>query len=356
MRRKGIVVVVSAMLLSSVSVASAASAVGEPSGPDATTARLSGITPSSAEFTSAQAKIELADDPGEQLYLIRFADPAVPEFIRSESALVSEAYLEDGRLNSESAPVRAYDAQLTDAHADFVQVAADTIGRTPDVVFDYTYAVNGMAVRLNAAEVRALSKTPGIVSITPDKEREIHTDSGPTWINADAAWNATVDLGLPEDYLGEGMVIGVIDTGISPANESYADVADDGFDHTNPLGADTYLGVCAGLAPVDQICNDKLIGIWDFLDEGDEGIDYDGHGSHTSSTAGGNFVDDVEISTGVTFDISGVAPHANIISYLGCCSLAGLTGSIDQAIEDGVDAINYSIGSSSPSAAWDDFD
>ena len=56
------------------------------------------------------------------------------------------------------------------------------------------------------------------------------------------------------------------------------------------------------------------------------------------------------------FDISGVAPHANIIAYLGCCSVAGLTASIDQAIADEVDVINYSIGSYSPSNAWDDFD
>jgi uncharacterized repeat protein (TIGR01451 family) len=45
-----------------------------------------------------------------------------------------------------------------------------------------------------------------------------------------------------------------------------------------------------------------------------------------------------------------------VISYLGCCTLAGLTMSIDQAIADGVDVINYSIGSAAPSAAWDDFD
>ena len=56
------------------------------------------------------------------------------------------------------------------------------------------------------------------------------------------------------------------------------------------------------------------------------------------------------------FDISGVAPHANVIAYLGCCTLGGLTASIDQAIADGVDVINYSIGSSAPSALWDDFD
>lgn len=56
------------------------------------------------------------------------------------------------------------------------------------------------------------------------------------------------------------------------------------------------------------------------------------------------------------FDISGVAPHANVITYLGCCSLSGLTASIDQAIADSVDVINYSIGSSDPSNLWNDFD
>ena len=54
--------------------------------------------------------------------------------------------------------------------------------------------------------------------------------------------------------------------------------------------------------------------------------------------------------------ISGVAPHANIIAYAGCCTLSALTASIDQAIIDGVDVINYSIGSPSASDVWNDFD
>ena len=52
--------------------------------------------------------------------------------------------------------------------------------------------------------------------------------------------------------------------------------------------------------------------------------------------------------------ISGVAPHANIIMYDGCidgggCPGASLAAARDQAILDGVDVINYSIGSGSPS-------
>ncbi|HWM04230.1 MAG TPA: S8 family serine peptidase, partial [Actinophytocola sp.] len=53
--------------------------------------------------------------------------------------------------------------------------------------------------------------------------------------------------------------------------------------------------------------------------------------------------------------ISGVAPHANIIAYKACattpaagaCLQTGTVGSIDQAVRDGVDVINFSIGGSS---------
>ena len=53
-------------------------------------------------------------------------------------------------------------------------------------------------------------------------------------------------------------------------------------------------------------------------------------------------------------DISGVAPHANIIAYDGCSDGGGCPGSStekarDQAILDGVHVINYSIGSSAAS-------
>ena len=60
-------------------------------------------------------------------------------------------------------------------------------------------------------------------------------------------------------------------------------------------------------------------------------IDYDGHGSHTAGTAAGNFVDGVSARRrrvpveGNEFDISGVAPRANIISYAACCTGVGCT-------------------------------
>ena len=84
--------------------------------------------------------------------------------------------------------------------------------------------------------------------------------------------------------------------------------------------------------------------------------DYNGHGSHTSSTAGGN--NHVKLTGPATVfgTISGMAPRARIAMYKALWSLqdgsqasgytSDLTAAIDQAVADGVDVINYSISGS----------
>ncbi len=167
-----------------------------------------------------------------------------------------------------------------------------------------------------------------------------------------------------EGNMGQGIIVGVIDTGINPRNPSFADIGGDGYNHTNPWGAGNYVGVCDSGTPATYDptfpCNDKLIGAWGYSTvNGGDPRDYDGHGSHTASTAAGNVVFDAEV-VGPTISleraISGVAPHANIIAYAACCTGSALAAAIDQAVADGVDVINYSIGSSSPSSVWNDFD
>jgi len=184
-----------------------------------------------------------------------------------------------------------------------------------------------------------------------------------------------------EGNKGEGVIVGILDSGLNPANPSFADVvplADggDGYDHTNPLGAGNYLGMCDPANTQQYVanwgCNDKLIGYYNFENPGaggnpkDDPYDDDGHGSHTGSTTAGNQVEATAYSAkgtehefSVTSTIKGVAPHATIIGYDVCdggCQGYSILASIEQAIIDEVDVINYSIGSSAPSAAWTDPD
>ncbi|MFD7312100.1 S8 family serine peptidase [Promicromonospora sp. NPDC059942] len=325
--------------------------------------------------TTAQAGVErdagiqkfaLGRGKAERTYLIRLAEAAVPTYTGGVEGLAATAPRAGRTLDPSTTRVREYTEFLEAEQDDFVTRMERKVGHDVDVPFTYQYAANGLSAVLTPQEAAEVAKDPAVAYISLDKEHELHTDAGPAWSNADALWNAVEELDLPENYKGEGVVIGTIDTGIHPSSPSFAETGDDGYTHTNPLGAGNYLGVCDP-ANTDQYdpdfpCNGKLIGAYGFLSAADRSaLDEDGHGSHTASTSGGNVVDDVtptapEGTNPPTFDVSGVAPHANVISYRGCCTTAGLTASIDQAIADGVDVINYSIGSSSPSDLWNDFD
>ncbi len=71
--------------------------------------------------------------------------------------------------------------------------------------------------------------------------RQIDTDAGPVWIGAQGIWDGTA---TGDESKGEGLIIGMIDTGINGDHPSFADIGGDGYNHTNPFGAGNYLGWC----------------------------------------------------------------------------------------------------------------
>ena len=114
-------------------------------------------------------------------------------------------------------------------------------------------------------------------------------------------------------------------------------------------------------------CNNKLIGARYYVDGfGRANLatgsfisprDDDGHGTHTASIAAGNYGVKPKIGNndfGVDI-ISGVAPRAYVAAYKVCwngngttratgCDSADVVKAIDQAVADGVDVINMSVG------------
>jgi len=109
-------------------------------------------------------------------------------------------------------------------------------------------------------EAKKISKLPEIIAVKKEQTYKLLTDAGPAWIEADQVWASSA-----LSSKGEGLVIGIIDTGINPANPSFAEEGDDGYDHTNPKGQ--YFGVCDSSRDdydPDFSCNDKLIGAYDF--------------------------------------------------------------------------------------------
>lgn len=271
------------------------------------------------------------------------------------------------KVNPNSAAVKKYQDHLDDQR---VKARAGAGVDAAQVVSTYDFALTGFSALLTPVEAEKLRTQKGVVAVIKDELRQLHTDTSPDYLGLTDSGGA-YDSG----FTGEGVVVGVIDTGIWPEHPSFADdgsysappveIADVDVD-PDPDVEEILPGCDFGNTAhnpddVDFECNNKLIGARDMRalynsligpELFDSARDDDGHGSHTAGTAAGNADVPAEIFGIDRGLITGIAHRAHVVAYKGCgelgCFGGDLAGAIDQAVEDGVDVINYSIGSATP--------
>jgi subtilisin family serine protease len=266
-----------------------------------------------------------------------------------------------GKINPNSAHVTKYEKFLEKEH----NKALEAVGASPsEKIHDYTIALNGFAAPLTAAQAEEMARQPGVALVLPDEMRYKTTENSPTFLGLTAEGGAWL-----KGYNGEGVVVGVIDTGIWPEHPSFAD--DGSYSRLPGYGSVPceFGNLDHNPADVPFECNNKLIGARQMLDtyrfyigadpdEFDSARDDDGHGTHTASTAAGNAGVEASIYGVPRGTVSGIAPRARIIAYKGLGNLGGfssdLAAAIDQAVADGVDVINYSVGGGASLTGADD--
>ncbi len=251
------------------------------------------------------------------LYIVRLQDPSVSAYMGGIGNMPATSPEATGatRLDPNTAASQAYYNYLANQQQGLLTAMRSAYGHTVEAEYQYLYALNAVAVRISHEEALRAFDLPGVLTVYPDKLAEMDTDMGPNLIGADAIW--TGDTYPEAATLGEGIVIGMIDSGINSKHPSFAETDVSGYTHVNPYGANTYHGYCATNR---GFCNEKLIAAYNLYDPTADPEDLDGHGSHTSSTAGGNAHEAYFTIGGTPFlrDISGVAPHANIVAYKIC--------------------------------------
>ncbi len=300
------------------------------------------------------SRAALAESPS-GYYIVRLQDPAAASYRGGLPGLSATNPGVNGvkKLDVNAPHVRAYADHLLAEQARLLRSIEQLVGHPVDVRHQYLYALNGMAVQLTPQEAAQVALLPGVVQVEADQAHDPTTDVGPSWIGAPDIW---VGSATGVATMGEGVVVGILDTGINMDHPSFAAVGGDGYIHINPNGSGNFLGWCDPGNPnysPSYVCNDKLIGAWDYADAswGETGgpEDTNGHGSHTASTTAGNVVQATLYAptAAITDTISGVAPHANIIAYDVCgpsCFDTDVVAAINQSIADGVDVLNESIG------------
>lgn len=314
----------------------------------ATPAQATGA-PQLAGTPARPAPVVEGDGDGTGLWIVRLAGDPLATYTGGVRGLAptSPRATRADRLDVDAAPSVSYLDYLAGEQERFTVEAERALGRELKVAHAYRNVVNGLALRVSDAEAEALARLPQVVSVHEDEAHEPATDTSHDLIRSAEVWAGATGTGVATR--GEGVVVGMLDSGVNPDHPSFAATDGEGYTHTNPLGSGNYLGVCDPQHPRhDDICNDKLIGAWSFYPGMPTARDWFGHGSHVGSTIAGN-VHQATFTLGseeMTQTIQGVAPRANVISYQIClptCPESATIAAVDQAIADPTQVLNYSI-------------
>lgn len=298
----------------------------------------------------AQSSEQPIAQEGAKSYIVIMAEDPIISYEGNISGLSATKVENGDKLESADKAVRAYDNFLDSQHKKSLSAAGANASAK---VHDYTVALNGYSAILTEEQVEAIKAQKNVKMVLEDQMRYKQTDSSPTFLGLTDRGGAYLS-----GYTGEGVVVGIIDTGIWPEHPSFADDGSYPVPPTGPLACD-FGNTAWNPDDAPFTCNNKLIGAYQMLatyraltgadpDEFDSARDDDGHGTHTASTAAGNAGVKASMYGLDVATISGIAPRAHIIAYKGLGNLGGYTSdlaaAIDQAVADGVDVINYSIG------------
>jgi subtilisin family serine protease len=220
-------------------------------------------------------------------------------------------------------------------------------------------AYGGIAAQVPGNSISKLLKVPGVVAVQKDTLQQ-PLDDNTTFIGATSVWPS---LG-GSAHAGNNVVIGVIDTGIWPEHPMMS-----ASGVPAPAGGikGCQFGNGTDTANLGSTfaCNNKLIGAYSKMTTymanvgaGAEEFcnntshvcsprDPEGHGTHTTTTAGGDCVTTAVLYGVERGPVCGIAPGAHIEMFRVCaragCFSSDSVSAVNQAITDGVNVINYSI-------------
>jgi len=309
--------------------------------------------------------VELVEAPAADAWLAAAAEHGVdaaayraPAFEAAQDAKVREAYV------AMAAAAQAQLATVAQAQDLMAPMLAD-LGATE--IYRAQRLYNAIAVRIPADKVSALAAIPGVRRVAPLQAKVLDQARSVPWLGIPAIWQGEVVTPLK----GEGIRIGVIDTGID-----YLHVAFGGPGVGYSQNDTTIVGDVAGYP------GRKIVGGYDFV-----GDDYNanpssslyqpiprpdldpadcyGHGTHVAGTIGGYGVSSGStypgpFSRATPFDTLSIGPGLAPAADLYALKVFGCSGSsevVDVAIEwavdpngdgdfsDRLDVINMSLGS-----------
>ena len=288
-------------------------------------------TPQLATAEENTASLKLSDD------INLNSDEKVSVIVELEE-LPEQLAIAEAEEKGETLSEASAKAQV-EASQDSFEEDLSTTDSTYTITHTYQTVFNGFTIELPANQLEALSEVEGVKTIWENDEvqlidpvlDETVLEEAIEPYMADSVPYLGVDRLHVEGITGEGVKVGVIDTGI---------------DYTHPDLAAAYKG---GYDFVDNDDDAQETTYDDWLASGMPEFNangnsyYTSHGTHVAGTIAGQGDNESDYAT------TGIAPDADLYSYrvlgpYGSGYTADVLGGIERSVEDGMDVINLSLG------------
>ncbi|MCP4258410.1 MAG: S8 family serine peptidase [Planctomycetes bacterium] len=271
------------------------------------------------------------NQPGHRSFIVVLKEPSLSSRVFDEQGnCLYKGYTT--RKNQHVERVRKHRRRLREKLGNFEnrlrRISPDIIARRR-----FTGLINGISLEMPDGIAPRIRSMPEVLAVVPNRRYNRLLTKSNDLMNAPLAWQLS---GGPL-LAGQGVKIGIIDTGIDNTHVMFNDEGyelPDGF----PLGDMNFT-------------NNKIIVARVFTKRGDSSEDStprdrNGHGTHVASCAAGslNTVSPLGL-------ISGFAPNAYLGNYKVFTSdfttLDQIIGALEASVEDGMDVVNLSLGSES---------
>ena len=322
-------------------------------------ALVAGLATTVASTQAAQA----APAQGTATYLVQLTDAPAAGYTGGVPGYAGTKPAAGTKIKTSAPAVARYRGYLAQRQDGVLRAAASA-----RAIHRYSVTFNGFAASMTAADAAKLARTAGVKAVIKDEKRKLDTTRTPEFLGLTKPGGIWDQLGGPSRNAGAGVVVADLDSGLWPENPSVAPLR-------NPKPVRQFSGVCQTGEQWDASdCTTKVIGaryytagvtasIGDikaaFPYEFISARDADGHGTHTATTAAGNYNVPVTVAGEPFGNASGMAPNARIAVYKICwgreepeagCYTSDSVQAIEDATTDGVDVINFSISGSRTSS------
>lgn len=215
---------------------------------------------------------------------------------------------------------------------------------------DFNAIVNGFSANVKYGEIEKIKEVPEVKEVYIATEYQLPTDEpdmkySKELVQAQKAWD---EFG----YDGEGMIVGIIDSGIDPSHKDFLL-----SESTSPeLPEASAKSTISELGLDGHFFTEKVPYGWNYMDNNDDILDDNAdtnmHGMHVAGTVAANGDEESD-------GIKGVAPEAQLLALRVFGEEVATTygdiyiKAIDDAIKLGADVLNMSLGSTAGSVDAD---